>query len=513
MRSAYAFRRPVLNAYLVRERDRRRRASWRWCCWSWCSLGGGLLAYTWIHLEALRTGYRIDLLERAAARADRRSSASCSWRPPIWPARSASRRGRCASWACSSRHWSRWCSGRSWPEAPALELPPPRRGAGGPGLGGADRPRLYQLQVVRHDHYLRKARPAAAARGRASIRRAAPSTTPPAASWRSRSQVDSAYAVPPEIGDPRGDRPRARRAPAPGSTPAGSPGLLGDEREFVWVARKLDPPVAAARAAAASAPASISCPRASATTRCATSPRRCSATSAPTTTASPASSCSTTARSPASPACARCCATHAAAPWRRPDLFFAEPRPGGDLHLTLDADRAAHGRARAAARRRAAPGAQRGSAVFLDPATGAVLAMASLPAFDPNEFEQVRARAAGATAPSWTPTSRARPSRSSPPRRRSTSGLVHAGRRRSTAAWAASPSPASHPRPQALRLPDLRRRDRQVEQRRGDQGRPPARRRAPLPTIRGLRLRPDDRRSTCRARTPASSIRSSAGGR
>ncbi len=28
------------------------------------SLGGGLFAYTWIHLEVLRTGYRIDKLER-----------------------------------------------------------------------------------------------------------------------------------------------------------------------------------------------------------------------------------------------------------------------------------------------------------------------------------------------------------------------------------------------------------------------------------------------------------------
>ena len=27
-------------------------------------LGGSLLAYTWIHLEVMRTGYRIDRLER-----------------------------------------------------------------------------------------------------------------------------------------------------------------------------------------------------------------------------------------------------------------------------------------------------------------------------------------------------------------------------------------------------------------------------------------------------------------
>ncbi len=64
MRSAYAFRRPVSNTYLVRERDRRRFRELALVLVVAVLLGGGLLAYTWIHLEALRTGYRIDLLER-----------------------------------------------------------------------------------------------------------------------------------------------------------------------------------------------------------------------------------------------------------------------------------------------------------------------------------------------------------------------------------------------------------------------------------------------------------------
>ena len=67
MRSAYAFRRPVVNTYLVRERDRRRQRELAGVLLSVLCLGGGLLAYTWIHLEVLRTGYKIDALERQLA--------------------------------------------------------------------------------------------------------------------------------------------------------------------------------------------------------------------------------------------------------------------------------------------------------------------------------------------------------------------------------------------------------------------------------------------------------------
>jgi cell division protein FtsL len=64
LRSAYAFRRPVANTYLVRERDRRRQRELAVVLLSVLCLGGGLLIYTWIHLEVVRTGYRIDALER-----------------------------------------------------------------------------------------------------------------------------------------------------------------------------------------------------------------------------------------------------------------------------------------------------------------------------------------------------------------------------------------------------------------------------------------------------------------
>ncbi len=71
MRSAYAFTRPVVNSYLVRERDRRRLRELALVLLVVVCLGGGLLAYTWIHLEVTRTGYRIDRLERDLAESSR----------------------------------------------------------------------------------------------------------------------------------------------------------------------------------------------------------------------------------------------------------------------------------------------------------------------------------------------------------------------------------------------------------------------------------------------------------
>jgi len=67
LRNAYAFTRPVANSYLVRERDRRRVRELVLVLVVVLCLGGGLLAYTWIHLEMTRTGYRIDSLERDLA--------------------------------------------------------------------------------------------------------------------------------------------------------------------------------------------------------------------------------------------------------------------------------------------------------------------------------------------------------------------------------------------------------------------------------------------------------------
>jgi cell division protein FtsL len=64
LRNAYALRRPVVNTYLVRERDRRRYRELALVMVVVLSLGGGVFAYIWIHLQVLTTGYRIDELER-----------------------------------------------------------------------------------------------------------------------------------------------------------------------------------------------------------------------------------------------------------------------------------------------------------------------------------------------------------------------------------------------------------------------------------------------------------------
>jgi len=66
-----------------------------------------------------------------------------------------------------------------------------------------------------------------------------------------------------------------------------------------------------------------------------------------------------------------------------PDLSFAEPIPGKDLHLTIDAtiQHVVETELFAAVEKNRAKG---GWAILLDPATGAVLAMASYPTYDAN---------------------------------------------------------------------------------------------------------------------------------
>lgn len=63
MASPHAVHRPVDNTYLVRQRDRRRLRELLGVAAAVLVLGGGLFAYTWVHVELLRTGYRIDDLE------------------------------------------------------------------------------------------------------------------------------------------------------------------------------------------------------------------------------------------------------------------------------------------------------------------------------------------------------------------------------------------------------------------------------------------------------------------
>jgi hypothetical protein len=74
VRSAYAVRKPVLNAYLVRQRDRRRLRELLQVLAVVLTLGGCLLGYVRLHIELLKAGYRVEELEgrlREAARRER----------------------------------------------------------------------------------------------------------------------------------------------------------------------------------------------------------------------------------------------------------------------------------------------------------------------------------------------------------------------------------------------------------------------------------------------------------
>lgn len=75
MRRLYAPRRPVPNAYLVRERDRRRHRELAWVAVIVLSVGACLLAYVWLQVELLRTGYQVQDLEEELEQVLRRQGA------------------------------------------------------------------------------------------------------------------------------------------------------------------------------------------------------------------------------------------------------------------------------------------------------------------------------------------------------------------------------------------------------------------------------------------------------
>ena len=70
-----------------------------------------------------------------------------------------------------------------------------------------------------------------------------------------------------------------------------------------------------------------------------------------------------------------------------PRLSMAEPEPGRDVHLTLDSH-VQHLLQRELASAVERHRASRAMGVVLDPRSGAVLAMATVPAFDPNSFQE-----------------------------------------------------------------------------------------------------------------------------
>ena len=243
--------------------------------------------------------------------------------------------------------------------------------------------RLYHLQVMRYDHYASKA-------GRQQLR--VITLDPPRGTIydaRGRElavsiQVDSVYAVPPEIDDPVATAAALARLIPDLDREKLARQLASDDREFVWVARKLDPP-AADKVRALELAGVYFLPE-------------------------------TKRYYPMGDLAAQVLGyvgtdNHGLAglelvydreitgkPGKRtvlrdarqgtvasPYLFSSEPEPGHDLYLTLDAT-IQHIAERELAKAIEERHAKRGSAIFLDPTTGGVLAMASYPPFDPNDF-------------------------------------------------------------------------------------------------------------------------------
>jgi cell division protein FtsI/penicillin-binding protein 2 len=246
--------------------------------------------------------------------------------------------------------------------------------------------RLYQLQVLDHERYVRKAHQ----QQQRVVRLDPPRGTIYDAAGRELAvsvQVDSAFAVPAEIAD--GDRPAFARAIAracPDVDAARLEAQIGGGREFIWVARKLDPPVAAAlrRLHLPGMHFVAESKRYYPMRELASQVLGYVGTDNHGLAGLELVYDAVITGKPGVRTVLRDARRGTAV---SPDLFFTEPQSGGDLHLTLDAT-VQHMVERELQRVVEQRQARRGSAVFLDPETGAVLAMASFPTFDPNEFER-----------------------------------------------------------------------------------------------------------------------------
>jgi cell division protein FtsI/penicillin-binding protein 2 len=242
--------------------------------------------------------------------------------------------------------------------------------------------RLYDLQVVRHARYVSKAE----RQQQRVVKLDSPRGTIYDAVGRELAVsvvVDSAYAVPSEVQDVAVTA-RALAAVVPELSAARLSRVLAEDREFVWVARKLDPPVAEA-VRRLQLPGIYFLPESKRYY-----PMRELA-------AQVLGYVGTDNHGLAGlellyeheikgkPGIRTVLRDAKRGTLASPTLAVAEPEPGHDLHLTLDAA-VQHMVEQELARVVAQHGAKRGSAVFLDPSTGAVLAMASYPGFDPNAF-------------------------------------------------------------------------------------------------------------------------------
>ena len=244
--------------------------------------------------------------------------------------------------------------------------------------------RLCDLQVREHDHYVERARN----QQRTELVLTPPRGTIYDASGRELAmsiEAASAYAVPREIADPAGAA--ARIAAAVGADRAVLASRLGrGDRGFVWVARQLEP-AAAARLRALELPG----------VKFTTESKRSYPLGA---LAAPVLGFVGVDPTGLAGIEAAYDETIAGREVRRPvlrdarrgsilydDLAQPEAPPGADLFLTIDSS-IQHVAERELAAAVARHGARGGSVVMLDPGTGAVLAMASSPSFDPNAYGQ-----------------------------------------------------------------------------------------------------------------------------
>ncbi len=242
--------------------------------------------------------------------------------------------------------------------------------------------RLYHLQVLRYEHYASKAE----RQQQRVVTLDPPRGTIYDAQGRELAvsiQVDSVYAVPPEVEDPAATAAALARVVPDLDRDKLARQLAGD-REFVWVARKLDPPVAEKvhalklkglyfvpeskryypmKELAAQVLGYVGTDNHGLAGLEQIYDREITGKPGKRTVLRDARQ-----------------GTVAA-----PGLSFSDPEPGHDLYLTLDAT-VQHIVERELARAIEERHARRGSAIFIDPATGGVLAMASYPSFDPNDF-------------------------------------------------------------------------------------------------------------------------------
>jgi len=242
--------------------------------------------------------------------------------------------------------------------------------------------RLYYLQVKQHDHYVTKA----ARQQQRVITLDPPRGTIYDARGRELAvsvQVDSAWAVPSEVRDPLATAAALAQA-VPGLDAKKLARELVRDREFIWVARKLDPPVAEA-VRALKLPGIHFLPEAKRYYPMRELAAQVLGYVGTDNNGLAGLELLYDEKVAGKPGLRTVLRDASGAMVVAPGLSFAEAEPGQDLHLTLDAA-IQHIVERELQRAVEERGASRGMAVFLDPRTGGVLAMASYPSFDPNEF-------------------------------------------------------------------------------------------------------------------------------